>query len=522
MNNKMKLILKITFLVFVTVHLFGQTESKPRIIITADPELDDNNSMIRFMMYSSDVKIEGLIYASSQFHWTGDGKGTKWFVPGREYDRFGMDTCPCESWRWAKGEKFIHDIVDAYAKSYSNLKVHNSDYPTPDYLKSKIRYGNIEFDGDFSKDSPGSNLIKSVILDEKPGPVYITSWGGASTIARALKSITDQYQYTKDWPALKAKISKKVILLPSGDQDDTFLGYIKPNWPEMEARMFRDSPNYGYGAQLRASEVNKPLLTPEYMEENIVSKGPLGQLYRVWGDGKQMVKGDRVDYFGLSGYTSEELRNMGYFVWMPPQEKGSWLGEGDNPTYMNMLGNGLRAFENGHYGGWGGRTRLETDRTIDFQTDATAEQMAQQMGGENARNTSETISFPDFFMHAQNSFAARMKWAVTSRFVDANHEPIVKVMGPSKLLVNPGQTVKLHAQVSDPDGDVVLTKWFQMPAGSYEKVIEIENSGSETASVTIPNDMAPGQTIHLIVQVTDDGIPALTKYQRIILELRKR
>src|SRR6516164_8832718 len=91
-------------------------EIRPRIVITCDPELDDNNSLIRFLLYSSDVDVEGLIYASSGFHWRGDGKGTKWYVPGREYARFGLDTCPCTSWRWAKDELFIDNAVDAYAK----------------------------------------------------------------------------------------------------------------------------------------------------------------------------------------------------------------------------------------------------------------------------------------------------------------------------------------------------------------------------------------------------------------------
>jgi hypothetical protein len=130
--------------------------------------------------------------------------------------------CPCESWRWAKGERFIHDIVEAYEKSYPNLKIHNPDYPAPGVLKSKIRYGNIEFDGDFSKDTPGSELIRTAILDDKPGQLYITSWGGASTIARALKSIQDQYEYTTQWDAIRKKIAKKVVFLPSGDQDDTY------------------------------------------------------------------------------------------------------------------------------------------------------------------------------------------------------------------------------------------------------------------------------------------------------------
>lgn len=161
-------------------------EKKPRIIITADPELDDNNSLIRFLLYSTDFRVEGLIYASSQFHWKGDGKGTTWYVPNREYGRVGM-TQPMTSWRYVPEERFIHENVETYAKVYKNLKVHHPDYPTPEYLLSKIREGNVAFDGDFSKDTPGSELIKQCILDEDDSPLYIQAWGGASTIARALR-----------------------------------------------------------------------------------------------------------------------------------------------------------------------------------------------------------------------------------------------------------------------------------------------------------------------------------------------
>ncbi len=330
-------------------------EIRPRIIITADPELDDNNSLIRFLLYSCDVDVEGLIYASSGYHWKGDGKGTKWYVPGREYARFGLDTCPCTSWRWAKQEQFIDDAVDAYGKVYPNLKIHNTNYPSPDLLKSKIRYGNIEFDGDISKNSPGSELIRSLILDDRPGKLFITAWGGQSTIARALKSIQEEFENTIQWEAIKKKISRKVVLLPSGDQDDTYAKYIKPNWPDIDYRQFSGGPNYGYGAQLRAKPEDSIYLTSSWMKENVSDRGPLGAQYRVWGDGKQMVKGDILDYFGFSGYSNEQLRSMGYIVWMPVQPKGSWIGEGDDFTFMNMPGNGLRAYEAGFYGGWGGR-----------------------------------------------------------------------------------------------------------------------------------------------------------------------
>ena len=46
----------------------GPTPSKPRIVFTNDPELDDSNTIVRALLYSTDYTIEGLVYASSQFH----------------------------------------------------------------------------------------------------------------------------------------------------------------------------------------------------------------------------------------------------------------------------------------------------------------------------------------------------------------------------------------------------------------------------------------------------------------------
>ena len=54
----------------------GQEPQKPRLIVTTDPELDDNNSLIRFILHADEFKVEGLVYASSCWHWKGDGKGT--------------------------------------------------------------------------------------------------------------------------------------------------------------------------------------------------------------------------------------------------------------------------------------------------------------------------------------------------------------------------------------------------------------------------------------------------------------
>lgn len=498
--------------------------ARPRIVVTADPELDDNNSMIRFLLYSSDMEVEGLVYASSAFHWKGDGKGTKWFVPGREYARFGLNLCPCESWRWAKDERFIHNAVEAYAKVYPNLKIHNPNYPSPDLLRSKIRYGNIQFDGDISKDSPGSDLIRSLMLDDKPGQLYITAWGGQSTIARALKSIQDQYQYTTDWERIRAKISRKVVLLPSGDQDDTYATYIKPNWPGIEYRQFRGGPNYSYGAQLRAKPEDSVYMTAAWMKANVSSRGPLGALYRVWGDGKQMVKGDIMDYFGLAGHTTSELRKMGYVVWMPVQEQGSWLGEGDDPTFMDMLGNGLRAYEAGWYGGWGGREVIDPNaKNIFFQTgDTSSSAMAATLSSSaaQANKAADAMAYPNFFPAAQQDFAARLKWSVTPKYSGANHEPVVTIEGPLNIMASAGEKIRLNATAADPDGNALTVKWWQFRSGSYPGKVDITNANAKQAEAEIPKDALPGQTIHLVFEATDNGSPSLTRYQRVIVTVR--
>ncbi|WP_280748110.1 DUF1593 domain-containing protein [Parabacteroides sp. PF5-9] len=473
---------------------------KPRIIITCDPELDDLNSLIRFLLHATDFRIEGLIYASSQYHWSGDGKGTKWFVDGREYTRHGLNMGPMESYRWAKDERFIHEAVEAYEQVYPNLKVHHPDYPTPEYLKSKIRYGNVEFDGDISKDTPGSELIKSVILDDVPGPLFITAWGGGSTIARALKVIQDNNENTPGWPALKKKISDKVILSLSGDQDDTYANYMKPNWPDIAVLQ---SGGAGVGLAYNVQASVKPeyayYYEPEWVEENILSKGPMGAMFRVWGDGKQMVEGDIFDYFHLSGYTVDELKAMGYIVWTPPHKKNSWLAEGDTHTFLNLLDNGLRAHEDQNYGGWSGRKRGAPP--------------AGEFGfGRRGRDE----AMPDNFLPAaQNELAARFRWSVTPNYEGANHHPVITA--PLSLSAKPGEKVNIKATVTDPDKDTVAIKWWPFKVGTYDGDIQIENTSSASTSLVVPNEAKSGETIHLILEAQDNGSPALTRYHRVII-----
>ena len=465
----------------------------PRVIVTTDPELDDLNSMIRYLLYTNELDTEGLIYASSRFHWAGDGEGTEFFLPDREYDT------PQTSWRWTEeGSDHIDEALDAYAQVYDNLVVHDPEYPTPAELRSKVRVGNIEFEGDISEETPGSQLIEEVLLDDEGGPVYLLAWGGPSTIARALKSIQEDYEGTPQWPAIYEKVSQKAIIQAFVAQDLSYADYIAPNWPDIE---FRDmaTTQWGYFARRAVLPEFAHYLSADWLQANVSNHGPLGELYRVWGDGIQMHEGDAFDYFGEAGLTADELRALGYQVWISPQEQYSWISEGDTSTFMNLVDNGLRSHENAAWSGWGGPQETR------------------------------------FFEDAMLDFAARLDWSVTDEYADANHPPTASV--PEARLdvsARPGQRVPLTVRASDPDGDEIDGSWWQdVESGSYEGDVAVRTvraldaggrraraRATSVASVIVPEDAEPGETIHVVFEVIDDGEPTLTHYQRVVITVR--
>jgi hypothetical protein len=164
---------------------------------------------------------------------------------------------------------------------------------------------------------------------------------------------------------------------------------------------------------------------------------------------------------------------------------------------MNLLDNGLRASENASYGGWGGR-RAE--------------------GGAAADNG---LVNNVFFAAAQRDFAARLQWSVTPTYTGANHEPLVRIDGPLAVSARAGQTVRLGGTVTDPDRDMVTVRWWHYrEAGTYPGAIVIRNAAARDATLQLPGDAQPGQTIHVMLEATDSGTPSLTRYQRVILTVR--
>ena len=492
----------------------------PRTIVTCDPELDDNNSMVRFLLHATDFQIDGLIYTSSRFHWLGDGNGTVKFVPGSEYDNMGLG--PQTSWRFNPEERFIDDIIDAYAECYSNLKVHDSRYPEPDYLRSVTKWGNCVFEGDYSYDTEGSRLIRDNILDDRPGPLFIQAWGGSSSIAAALRSIEDEYKGSDGWDDMVKKVEGKVILCLSGDQDNAYNSYIAVNWPGVWV--------WNTNAQMGRYTGNPSLTDPEWTAR-YMTVGPIGARVRLWGDGKQMVPGDKTDFIGPSaGRTADEMRAEGYYVWTAIQPQGTLYGDGDSGCFYMLIDNGLRAWQDPTWGGWSGRW----DITRGAPESGHPSYMGTNIATMNTSTTAvrqtaprsnfmqEDHTFPNMAPERNLSEAARMKWSVTPDFADANHYPVLD--GPFEINAAPGKTVKIKARASDPDGDILQLRWWYFPVGSdvltNPEILSVDSPETAETTFTVPSDAKSGDTIHFVLQAVDDGDPVLTRYLRTVITVK--
>ncbi|MCO8270553.1 DUF1593 domain-containing protein [Actinoplanes sp. TRM 88003] len=476
----------------------GSHAEKPRTVVTTDMESDDIASLVRYLLYTNELDTKGIIYSSSKFHWAGDGKGTEFFLPNREYKT------PQTSWRWTGNTTIENELIPAYAKVYPNLRKHDSDYPSPAELKSLVRLGNIAFEGEMATDTAGSNLIRDLLLDKDRRPLYLQAWGGTSTIARALKSIEERYSASPKWASVKAAVSAKAVILASGFQDETYANYISVNWPAVKVEELSagyatwgfNCNNNGQG-NVRGLPADRVYFTGAWIKRNI-QVGPWGSLYRSWLDG-QTTPGDPLDVFG------DPVKAPG--GWCKPMAKYDFLSEGDNVVFNQLLRTGLQNPADPAIGGWGGRAYQVTAspnlwELVPAEKDATGADVA-------------NLTTLRWAAAAQNDFAARIRWTLTPRWSAGNHPPSVRVVGQDTIRVRPGATVKLAAHISDPDRDKVTTTWWQYrEEGSYPGTVTVDGS-----RVTVPADAQPGQTISVIAQATDNGGFPLTRYDRVTIRI---
>ncbi|WP_442795684.1 nucleoside hydrolase-like domain-containing protein [Pelobium manganitolerans] len=375
---------------------------------------------------------------------------------------------------WLEGKlgiDVLNSIIDAYGRVLPNLKAHADGYPSGAYFKSIAKTGQAKAlmagvgEG---KDSPGSELIIAAADKDDPRPIWLNAWGGANTIAQALWKVKNTRT-----PDEVNKFVHKIRIYDVLGQDDAG-AWITKTFPNLI--YIRNKAIYGWGP------------SDEWVKNSVQSKGVLGAKYP-----------NRI-----------------------------WATEGDSPAFMHLISNGLHDANQIDQGGWGGRfdlTKVSNIRGMDFVAKSGADEPKYDpyFMFTNASEGAEAIN--RWKQQIWNDFSARMLWSVTDSYNKANHHPLACVNGDCtmqviQLYAKANSTIRLNAsKSSDPDGNSLKYNWFfyQEPS-SYKDAIYVANSQSEIAEVVVPQN-AKGKTIHIILGLSDDGEPSLTRYRRIVINV---
>lgn len=446
------------------VHAFEDIQNKPRILILTDigNEPDDAQSLIRFLLYSNQFDVEGIL-ATTSIH-----------------KRGGTD-----EWR-------IQQIVDAYAKVRNNLEQHEQGYPTAEILKERIKKGfpayGMEAVGE-GKDSEGSEWIISVVDKPDPRPVWVTVWGGPNCLAQALwkvKTTRSEEEVQKfvqklrvytisdqddSGPWLRKTFKDLFYIVSPGYQDFGGLAYFHSTWCGISGERWYRFP----------SGANRDIVSNEWVDKNIQNDhGPLGAEYP-----------DIV-----------------------------YIMEGDTPSFLYLISNGLGSPEHPNWGSWGGRYEFYTPHQKPFHNEIetrpiwTDAQDWVDVDGVFYIDNKATIW--RWREHFQNDLAARMDWTIKG-FQECNHPPVVKLNHPTAIEIRSGQEVELDASPSsDPDKQDLRFYWFRYKeADSFVSQFSPYRHEAKLR-FKAPNVTKP-ETMHFIAVVTDTGNPALTRYQRVFV-----
>jgi hypothetical protein len=460
---------------------------KPRVVILSDigNEPDDQMSFVRLLLYSNELDLEAMIASTSTWQ------------------------------KSATHPETMRQLIDAYGQVRPNLLLNAKSWPEAAELAAHVHTGQSAYGlaaTGAGKTSDGARAILEAAEKDDPRPLWICIWGGANTLAQALI----EARATRT-PEQLARIVAKLRVYSISDQDDAG-PWIRREFPDLFYIVMPSTPTSGEYAYATWTGISGDryyrngdgadftTVTNEWLDANIRSKGPLGKVY----------------------------------------PKFMFIMEGDTPSFLGLIDNGLNAYRRPDWGGWGGRYvyrrpygemhPLWTQGGDEFARVTSQDTVPGVDGKEHVSDQASIWRWREAF---QNDFAARMTWTVAD-FAHANHNPIAVVDGkggtaPLEMDVTAGQAIILDASgSSDPDaGQALSYRWFHYAeAGLADgNLASLSLAGAGTKKLTVHVDspchalwlpMIPCRgsgVAHVILAITDNGSPRLTSYRRVILHV---
>ena len=445
---------------------WAKGELKPRLVVCtdiapADVEPDDMESMVRLMAYADLFEIEALI---TTVGWNCDPYPTEW-------------------------AQYLQRVIEAYRNDVTKLMKRSEQteflpieieeksqfigyWPSADYLKSRSvmgsQRGGIKVIGE-GNDSPGSNLLIQLADEADNRPIYVAAWGGANTLAQAIWRV----KQTRSAEELD-RFVRKFRIYTITDQDMQYSmrmnrAYSSHMWLRKE---FKDNLQFIWDEGTWQEQCDLGKRNWQLHKDKIQGKGALGKEYPTY----------------------------------------KWGVEGDTPSFLYVMPNGLNDPEDPHQAGWAGYH----ERSICADSLTTAWTSWQ----DPVRSIS--IGYKTrFYADEIADFISRMQWADEGK---GNHNPSVIINGSKgiqtiNIEAKAGEKILLDASKSaDIDGDNLSFSWWQQPEIGKTKV-NISQSEQSVATIIIPAD-AKSATVHVICEVHDDGPFRLASYRRIIVQIR--
>jgi len=230
---------------------------KPRVFVLSDieNEPDDAQSMVRFLVYSNQWDVEGLV-ATTSVH---------------QKKRTAAER--------------MRRIIKAYGKVRDNLLKHEKGFPSEKYLLSVVHEGLPDYGVNAvgkGMDSSGSKQLIKAVDKKDSRPLWVTVWGGPNVLAQALWKVRE----TRTPDELKTFVSKLRVYTIS-DQDDSG-PWIRKNFPDL---FYIVSPGFHSGGgyhnatwsgisgdnfHARFAGADFSIVDNPWLDKHIRNKGPLG------------------------------------------------------------------------------------------------------------------------------------------------------------------------------------------------------------------------------------------------------